>query len=384
MADMFYECFDLKELTLGEKFKIVMFPNLPTIIQTQEYTGKWQNVGTGSKEKPNGTHIWTSVEFMTNYSGETDADTYVWQPVVKAAGELILDSDKKVVNAGEKVAWKANIKNTGEGSLTSINFKKTAQWSNELAAPTELIVSVEGETTKTIPITTEQFQNGINLGLNIPEGKTLSIQFNTVVTGLANQVLNAEIEVTSNLKTPLKSNKLVRVSDKDQGTEEIDNTGFISVPNFDFGTIKISDKEKQYGLKKDTNYYNDGQNNPNVRFKDTDTATGKKWTLQATMSLFESANDVLPGTTKITFENAELNEIQDFGKTSENLKLLNTQNFSVSADNTATNITNLASGQGAYHLNLPFEKVKLTIPENVGKANETYNATITWDFTAGP
>ncbi|MGF1919502.1 BspA family leucine-rich repeat surface protein, partial [Enterococcus faecalis] len=85
MSDMFSGCSELTSLRLGQQFKIDQTVNLPSISTTEKYTGKWQNMGTGTKEKPNGTHIWTSEELMTNYSGATDADTYVWQPVVKAA-----------------------------------------------------------------------------------------------------------------------------------------------------------------------------------------------------------------------------------------------------------------------------------------------------------
>ncbi len=53
---------------------------LPSPISSEIYTGKWVNVGTGSIDFPNGLNIWSASELMANYNGETDSDTYVWQP----------------------------------------------------------------------------------------------------------------------------------------------------------------------------------------------------------------------------------------------------------------------------------------------------------------
>ncbi|MGF1919460.1 BspA family leucine-rich repeat surface protein, partial [Enterococcus faecalis] len=101
MSNMFYGCRELTSLRLGRQFKMNQTVDLPSISTTEKYTGKWQNIGTGTRENPNGTHIWTSAEFMTNYSGETDADTYVWQPVVKAADvtvEYVDEDNNKLVD----------------------------------------------------------------------------------------------------------------------------------------------------------------------------------------------------------------------------------------------------------------------------------------------
>ncbi|MGF1919485.1 BspA family leucine-rich repeat surface protein, partial [Enterococcus faecalis] len=83
MRKLFDKCNGLSSLRLGRQFKMNQTVALPDISATEEYTGKWQNIGTGTRENPNGAHIWTSEELMANYSGTTDADTYVWQPVAK-------------------------------------------------------------------------------------------------------------------------------------------------------------------------------------------------------------------------------------------------------------------------------------------------------------
>ncbi|MDO1605328.1 MucBP domain-containing protein [Lactobacillus sp. YT155] len=71
----------LRVLVLGKKFKFDIESDLNEISGNEdEYTGKWQNVGTGTQSSPDGKNVWTSSELIQNYNGATDADTYVWQP----------------------------------------------------------------------------------------------------------------------------------------------------------------------------------------------------------------------------------------------------------------------------------------------------------------
>ena len=71
----------LRKLTLGEEFKFVGNAGLRAIIPTAEFTGYWQNVGSGTVYNPAGAHILTSEQLMTQFNGQTMADTFVWQPV---------------------------------------------------------------------------------------------------------------------------------------------------------------------------------------------------------------------------------------------------------------------------------------------------------------
>ncbi|WP_185500908.1 BspA family leucine-rich repeat surface protein, partial [Listeria innocua] len=88
----------LQNLTLGDKFQFVnassfsFHPGLSDLTPTAKYTGKWQNVGTGTVDRPKGLFVGTSTELMTQYDGSTMADTYVWQPVLAPVVVNVKDS----------------------------------------------------------------------------------------------------------------------------------------------------------------------------------------------------------------------------------------------------------------------------------------------------
>ncbi|EKZ4336103.1 BspA family leucine-rich repeat surface protein, partial [Listeria monocytogenes] len=81
MSNMFASASQLKSLTLGSQFQFLStdaaLPDAPT---TGGYSGKWQNVGTGTVDDPEGSFVGTAAELMSTYDGSTMADTYVWQP----------------------------------------------------------------------------------------------------------------------------------------------------------------------------------------------------------------------------------------------------------------------------------------------------------------
>ena len=78
--DMFYGLTKLQAITLGKNFKFGSYSQLPSLQKNDHYTGKWQNVGFGTRILPKGKNVWSSDEFMANYNGDKDADDYVWQP----------------------------------------------------------------------------------------------------------------------------------------------------------------------------------------------------------------------------------------------------------------------------------------------------------------
>ncbi|EAC7083896.1 BspA family leucine-rich repeat surface protein [Listeria monocytogenes] len=83
MLYMFNGASKLQNLTLGDKFQFVgTNAILPNPTPTANYTGKWQNVGSGTVNKPKGSFIGTATELMSTYDGSTMADTYVWQPML--------------------------------------------------------------------------------------------------------------------------------------------------------------------------------------------------------------------------------------------------------------------------------------------------------------
>ena len=74
----------LEELSLGKHFK---FSNDAGLSDISKYspTGKWQNVGAGTKELPDGKFIISSSELMSDYDGSMMADTFVWQLAIQTA-----------------------------------------------------------------------------------------------------------------------------------------------------------------------------------------------------------------------------------------------------------------------------------------------------------
>ena len=83
MNGMFQNAISLRQLTLGEHFRFVVHASgnaaLPPVPQNDAYTGRWQNVGTGTVRNPQGSFVLTSAELMATFNGATMADTWVWQ-----------------------------------------------------------------------------------------------------------------------------------------------------------------------------------------------------------------------------------------------------------------------------------------------------------------
>jgi len=82
MNSMFSNTTSLSSLTLGRDFAFRGTPHLPAVVATSDFTGYWQNVGTGTPKRPQGLHTFTSTQLMEQFDGATMADTWVWQPVI--------------------------------------------------------------------------------------------------------------------------------------------------------------------------------------------------------------------------------------------------------------------------------------------------------------
>ncbi|WP_120139218.1 BspA family leucine-rich repeat surface protein, partial [Listeria monocytogenes] len=83
MLGMFSGASQLQNIILGSQFQFLGTDvDLPNPTPTADYTGKWQNVGSGTVDKPKGSFIGTATELMSTYDGSTMADTYVWQPML--------------------------------------------------------------------------------------------------------------------------------------------------------------------------------------------------------------------------------------------------------------------------------------------------------------
>ncbi|PID82479.1 MAG: hypothetical protein CSB16_01250 [Clostridiales bacterium] len=82
--DMFDSMINLRRLTLGSNIESLSGSALLDIqemngFDSEYYTGKWQNVGTGTVISPKGDQVLTSEELVSTYDG-SHPDTYVWQP----------------------------------------------------------------------------------------------------------------------------------------------------------------------------------------------------------------------------------------------------------------------------------------------------------------
>ncbi|EAF9641667.1 BspA family leucine-rich repeat surface protein [Listeria monocytogenes] len=95
MTNMFAGASQLQMLTLGSQFKFVgTAAALPNPTPTAKYTGKWQNVGSGTIDKPTGTFGGTATELMSTYDGSTMADLYVWQqPFLNVKDSMLMIGD---------------------------------------------------------------------------------------------------------------------------------------------------------------------------------------------------------------------------------------------------------------------------------------------------
>ena len=80
MSQMFRRTLSLRELTLGRDFILLGGVGLPTVPNNDYFTGRWQNVGGGTPEDPQGNSIFTSVQFNATISRTLAGETWVWQP----------------------------------------------------------------------------------------------------------------------------------------------------------------------------------------------------------------------------------------------------------------------------------------------------------------
>lgn len=84
-TNMFGEADNLQILHLGNKTKLADGMNL--------VLHNWQNVGTGTLSKPEGSRKWSTQDLIKNYNPDTDADTYVADTYIGAVKFHYLDQD---------------------------------------------------------------------------------------------------------------------------------------------------------------------------------------------------------------------------------------------------------------------------------------------------
>ena len=109
MSNMFFQSRGLRQLVLGSNFRFLPGAALTTVPSTSGFLGVWQSVGDGSISNPLGEFQFTSSELMSNYSGETMSDIYVWKPNLPGGRIIVyyedIDgialSEVVIINAGQ-------------------------------------------------------------------------------------------------------------------------------------------------------------------------------------------------------------------------------------------------------------------------------------------
>ncbi|QSR03431.1 BspA family leucine-rich repeat surface protein [Lactococcus sp. LG1267] len=82
MQHMFANMTNLERVNLSSFDTSSVAPGgMNFMFNNAQFTGRWRNVGTGTVDRPNGSHIWTSSELQSTFNG-SQADTFVWQPNV--------------------------------------------------------------------------------------------------------------------------------------------------------------------------------------------------------------------------------------------------------------------------------------------------------------
>ena len=138
MGGMFAGATSLRRLTLGEHFSFystlgIGMPSLPDVPTTEIFTGKWQNVGTGTVTNPFGEHVFTSAQLMEYFDGSTMADTWVWQTQFSDDSVQIYGGDFSLWLLGES---------TRQLAVLPASYSSAVTW--ETSDPTVATVDANG------------------------------------------------------------------------------------------------------------------------------------------------------------------------------------------------------------------------------------------------
>ena len=295
---------------------------------------------------------------------------------------VTLTRPKEVIDTNTNVIWTTTITNTSKAPLQNLTLKKGPNWSAGLTIPTFMEVRPEGETTKSIPVNSTLWTDGVSLPNAVPIGKKVSVAFTTRATGNPNTVLKAEVVVFGGIKDRTVDN-FVRIRPNDQEVVTPTTEGFISVPTFDFGQVGVAGSKQQHNLKQAADYYGNGTRNPYVRIKKTQ----PNWSLTAQLSQPKSATDSLPTATRLLLGAAPVSSFTNYNQPTELKNAVGTTSaISLTANNMATSIiaNKQFTGSNVYQLDFTFNNVKLEVPANQGIKGQQYKAAVTWNLVTGP
>ena len=332
------------------------------------------------KTKPSTLNKTTTPTFNATFDGNDDMTAMYKEEIPTAS--VTLTRPKEVIDTNTNVIWTTTITNTSKAPLQNLNLKKGPNWSAGLTIPTFMEVTPEGETTKSIPVNSTLWTEGVSLPNAVPIGKKVSIAFTTRATGKPNTVLKAEVVVFGGIKDSTVDN-FVRIRPNDQEVVTPTTEGFISVPTFDFGQVGVAGTKQQHSLKQAADYYGNGTRNPYVRIKKTQ----PNWSLTAQLSQPKSATDSLPTATRLLLGAAPVSSFTNYNQPTELKNAVGTTSaISLTANNTATSIiaNKQFTGSNVYQLDFTFNNVKLEVPANQGVKGQQYKAAVTWNLVTGP
>ncbi|MDH5041421.1 WxL domain-containing protein [Enterococcus faecalis] len=332
------------------------------------------------KTKPSTLNKTTTPTFNATFDGNDDMTAMYKEEIPTAS--VTLTRPKEVIDTNTNVIWTTTITNTSKAPLQNLTLKKGPNWSAGLTIPTFMEVTPEGETTKSIPVNSTLWTDGISLPNAVPIGKKVSVAFTTRATGKPNTVLKAEVVVFGGIKDRTVDN-FVRIRPNDQEVVTPTTEGFISVPTFDFGQVGVAGSKQQHNLKQAADYYGNGTRNPYVRIKKTQ----PNWSLTAQLSQPKSATDSLPTATRLLLGAAPVSSFTNYNQPTELKNAVGTTSaISLTANNTATSIiaNKQFTGSNVYQLDFTFNNVKLEVPANQGVKGQQYKAAVTWNLVTGP
>ena len=332
------------------------------------------------KTKPSTLNKTTTPTFNATFDGNDDMTAMYKEEIPTAS--VTLTRPKEVIDTNTNVIWTTTITNTSKAPLQNLTLKKGPNWSAGLTIPTFMEVTPEGETTKSIPVNSTLWTDGVSLPNAVPIGKKVSVAFTTRATGKPNTVLKAEVVVFGGIKDSTVDN-FVRIRPNDQEVVTPTTEGFISVPTFDFGQVGVAGTKQQHSLKQAADYYGNGTRNPYVRIKKTQ----PNWSLTAQLSQPKSATDSLPTATRLLLGAAPVSSFTNYNQPTELKNAVGTTSaISLTANNTATDIiaNQQFTGSNVYQLDFTFNNVKLEVPANQGVKGQQYKAAVTWNLVTGP
>ncbi len=318
--------------------------------------------------------------YQVTYDDNDDLNVVYEEEIPTAS--VTLTRPKEVIDTNTNVIWTTTITNTSKAPLQNLTLKKGPNWSAGLTIPTFMEVTPEGETTKSIPVNSTLWTDGVSLPNAVPIGKKVSVAFTTRATGKPNTVLKAEVVVFGGIKDSTVDN-FVRIRPNDQEVVTPTTEGFISVPTFDFGQVGVAGSKQQHSLKQAADYYGNGTRNPYLRIKKTQ----PNWSLTAQLSQPKSATDSLPTATRLLLGAAPVSSFTNYNQPTELKNAVGTTSaISLTANNTATSIiaNKQFTGSNVYQLDFTFNNVKLEVPANQGVKGQQYKAAVTWNLVTGP